>query len=130
MDKGSVFERIGHSCAALNIDFSSVEMATYANENTFSQEQLAAVADLFGYLEEKKRQAAIDFLLKTSRLPLKVPKTFDCFDFGRIHGKDSESVRNLSALTEIYARKNIALIGPPGVTRLFTVLTDCKNTAN
>lgn len=115
MDKGSVFERIEHSCAALDIDFSSVEMATYANENTFSQEQLAAVADLFGYLEEKKRQAAIDFLLKTSRLPLKVPKTFDCFDFGRIHGKDSESVRNLSALTEIYARKNIALIGPPGV---------------
>ena len=41
MDKGSVFERIEHSCAALDIDFSSVEMATYANENTFSQEQLA-----------------------------------------------------------------------------------------
>ena len=38
MDKESVFERIEHSCAALDIDFSSVEMATYANENTFSQE--------------------------------------------------------------------------------------------
>ena len=90
-------------------------MASFADDNTLSQEQLDAIASLFGHLEDKKHQTVIDFLLRTSRLPLKVPKTFDGYDFDRIHGKDSASVRNLSALTEVYAGKNIALIGPPGV---------------
>lgn len=57
----------------------------------------------------------IVFLFRTSRLSLKVPKTFDSYDFDRIHGKDSSSVRNFTSLTEVYSGKNIALIGPPGV---------------
>lgn len=54
-------------------------------------------------------------MLRLSRLPLKSPKTFDGFDFERIHGKYAVKVRNLSTLSEIYSRRNIALIGPPGV---------------
>ena len=115
MDTGAIFERIEQSCKALKIDLSFGEIASFADDNTLSPEQLDAIASLFGHLEDKKHQTVIDFLLRTSRLPLKVPKTFDGYDFDRIHGKDSASVRNLPSLTEVYSGKNIALIGPPGV---------------
>ena len=115
MDTGAIFERIEQSCKALKIDLSFGEIASFADDNTLSPEQLNAIASLFGHLEDKKHQTVIDFLLRTSRLPLKVPKTFDGYDFDRIHGKDSASVRNLPSLTEVYSGKNIALIGPPGV---------------
>lgn len=115
MDTGAIFERIEQSCKALKIDLSFGEIASFADDNTLSPEQLDAIASLFGHLEDKKHQTVIDFLLRTSRLPLKVPKTFDGYDFDRIHGKDSASVRNLPSLTEVYSGKNIALIGSPGV---------------
>jgi hypothetical protein len=100
MDTGAIFERIEQSCKALKIDLSFGEIASFADDNTLSPEQLDAIASLFGHLEDKKHQTVIDFLLRTSRLPLKVPKTFDGYDFDRIHGKDSASVRNLPSLTE------------------------------
>ena len=37
------------------------------------------------------------------------------FDFGRIHGKSVEHLKNLPALTAIHAHKNLAFIGPHGV---------------
>ncbi len=90
-------------------------MASLAEKSAWSQEQLAAVAGIFEYLEGKKRQTVIDTLLRLSRLPLKVPKTFENYSFDRIQGKDSEAVKNLPILAEVHAGKNIALIGPPGV---------------
>lgn len=111
----SVYDRIGGSCQSLKVDLSSSEMAVYAEKNDLSQEQLDAVAGIFEYLEKKKSQTVIDTLLRLSRLPLKVPKTFENYNFDRIQGKDSGAVRNLPSLTEIHAGKNIALIGPPGV---------------
>ena len=54
-------------------------------------------------------------LLRLSHLPIKVPKTFANYDFDRIHGKDAVCLRNLPALSEIHAGKNLAFIGPPGV---------------
>lgn len=111
----SVFDRIDESCRFLKIDFTSAEMAVYAENNTLSRDQMEAVAGIFDYLKEKKHQAVIETLLKFSRLPLKVPKTFEGFDFDRIQGKDSAAVRNLPLLTEVHAGKNIAFIGPPGV---------------
>jgi DNA replication protein DnaC len=50
-----------------------------------------------------------------SRLPRKEPKTFDNFDFSRIHGKDVEVLKNISTLAPLYARKNMAFIGPQGI---------------
>ena len=114
-EESSVFDRIGDSCQSLKVDLSSSEMAVFAEKSALSQKQLDAVATLFEYLEEKKRQSVIDTLLRLSRLPLKVPKTFDNYNFDRIQGKDSEAVRSLPSLTEVHAGKNIALIGPPGV---------------
>lgn len=111
----SAFERIGQSCKTLKIDLSSTEMAVFAEQNTLAPEQIEAITDLFYYLEEKKHQTVIDTLLRLSRLPIKAPKTFVNYDFDRIHGKDAICLRNLPALSEIHAGKNLAFIGPPGV---------------
>ena len=111
----SLFNLIERSCQALDVDLSSAEMADYAGRNELPPEQLKAIVELFQYLEEKRHQTVIETLLRLSRLPLKNPKTFDNYDFNRIHGKDTVSVKNLSSLSEIHAGKNLAFIGPPGV---------------
>ena len=49
-----------------------------------------------------------------SRLPLKVPKTFDNFDFSCIIGKNIDKLRNLSTLFALYAHKTLAFIGKTG----------------
>jgi hypothetical protein len=51
---------------------------------------------VFEYLRDKKVQATIDMLLRTSRLPLRCPKTFDNFDFSRIGGRNADKLRSLS----------------------------------
>ena len=111
----SVFDRIGDSCKYLNVDLSPSEMAVFSDNNNLSREQLDAVAEIFNYLAEKKHHTVIETLLRLSRLPLKVPKTFEGYNFDRIQGRDSEAVRSLPSLTEVHAGRNIAFIGPPGV---------------
>lgn len=111
----SVFDQVGASSKALSLDFCSEEMAMFAEQNQYSQDQLSAIAQLFAYLEDKKHKTSVETMLRLGRLPKKAPKTFDNYDFSRIHGKDTASVKNLAALTEVYAGKNIAFIGPPGV---------------
>ena len=111
----SVYDLIDTYCKTLKVDLSSAEMATFTENHSLTKEQITAISKLFQYLGEKKHQTIIDTLLKLSRLPLKVPKTFEGYDFSRIHGKDSTAVENLPMLSEIHAGRNIALIGPPGV---------------
>ena len=111
----SMFDKAAKSCEALGIDLSAGELASYVVSNRLSESQLTAITDLLFELEQKKYEKAIDTLLRLSRLPTKVPKTFEGFDFSRIHGKDVECVRELPMLSEVHAGKNIAFIGPPGV---------------
>ena len=73
-----------------------------------------AVAKVFDYLLEKRERSTVDFLLRTSHLPLKVPKTFDNFDFSRVTGKNVDKLRSLPTLSALYAHKNLAFIGRPG----------------
>ena len=49
-----------------------------------------------------------------SRLPTKVPKTFENFDFSLLKGKDVERLRVLPSLNAIYSHRNLAFIGPAG----------------
>ena len=111
----SVYERIEQSCKILRVDLSGDEMALFSNNKGLSQAQLDAIVEIFHYLEVKKHDTVIETLLRLSRLPIKVPKTFENYDFERIHGKDSICVKNLPTLSEVHAGRNIALIGPPGV---------------
>ena len=49
-----------------------------------------------------------------SRLPTKVPQTFENFNFNLLKGKDLDSLKALPTLSHIYAHSNLAFIGPPG----------------
>ena len=55
----------------------------------------------------------MDFLLRTSHLPLKVPKTFDNFDFSRVTGKNVDKLRSLPRCLPSMLTKTL-LIGRPG----------------
>lgn len=98
----------------LKLDLDAGELFRLAEEHNFNQEQMSAVDQVFEYLREKKIRNTIEMYLRTSRLPLKVPKTFSNFDFSVIKGKHAERLKALPTLNAIQAHKNIAFIGPPG----------------
>lgn len=98
----------------LKLDMTPTELSGLMEDYKFSKDQISAVDQVFEYLREKKIRNTIDMYLRTSRLPLKAPKTFDNFDFSVVHGKYIERLQALSALNALKAHKNIAFIGPPG----------------
>lgn len=110
----SVFESVENSCQVLKLDFSSAELAVMAQEQELTTDQLQAVAMVLDHLRQKKVDTTIQTLLKMSRLPLKDPKTFETFDFSAIKGRDVKRLQTLPSLSAIYARRNLAFIGPPG----------------
>ena len=77
--------------------------------------ELSALAVTLDYLAEKRRLASVETLLRLSRLPRKEPKTFEGFDFSRIQGRDAGALSRLPALADLYARRNVAFIGPGGI---------------
>jgi len=111
----SIFAQIQGSSEYLGLGVTGQEMAAIASAENFSEEQLAAIAYTFDYLKNRKQETIISTLLRMSRLPLKEPKSFDTFDFDILHGKNTDALKNLPALTALYAHKNLAFIGPQGV---------------
>lgn len=111
----SAFERIQASISALNIDKYAAGLNGYLDAQNMNPEQLESICGVLEYLQKQKNEAIIETLLKMSRLPLKEPKSFDSFDFGNVHGKKVDVLKNLPTLSALYARKNLAFIGPPGV---------------
>lgn len=111
----SLYDRVEKSAGTLKLDLSGEELARLASDQNYTEDQLSAIADVFGYLEKKKHETVVNTLLRLSRLPTKAPKTFENYDFSRIHGRDAKSLCNLPALSEVHAGKNLAFIGPPGV---------------
>lgn len=108
---------IDQCCGVLKLDFSSAELAQLAVEKGFLQDTLNAVSVLFEYLRDKKEQTTIQTILRMSRLPQKVPKTFDNFDFSLLRGKglvDLEKLESIRTLAPVYAHRNLAFIGPAG----------------
>ena len=115
MTEPSIYDLMTKYSRDLKLDFDGKELAAFALENKYTDSQLKAVIGLLKCIDEKKHTTAINTLLRLSRLPRKVPKTFESYDFSRIHGKDVGALKALSSLAEVNAGKNIALIGPPGV---------------
>lgn len=111
----SIFEQIEQCAHTLNIELSAEEMAHYASSVSLLDSDLSAILDLFRHLKNKKVETVVNMLLRTSRLPLKDPKSFETFDFTLIHGKDVEKMLSLPTLAPIFAHKNLAFIGPQGV---------------
>lgn len=98
----------------LKIDLSAQEFYEFVEYHSITQEQLDGINLLIHHIGEKKIQATIDLYLRTSRLPLTAPKTFENFDFSVIRGKEVDKLKSLPSLSAIYAHKNLAFIGPPG----------------
>lgn len=111
----SFFEQIQETADYLNLDMNAQEMAQLAVDHEYSEENIRIVAEMFTYLQQKKKENIVSTLLRLSRLPLKEPKTFESFDFGQLHGKQSDAMRNLPSLSALYEHKNLAFIGPQGV---------------
>jgi DNA replication protein DnaC len=99
----------------LGIKIETDELACFMEKNDIGIDGAKVLDSVFKYLSEKKHAGTIETLLRLSRLPRKEPKTFQGFDFSRMGGRDIASLKNLPALTNLYARKNIAFIGPEGI---------------
>ena len=108
------FSDVEQAAKAVGVDLSVDEFSRLADELHLNTEQLKAVKEVFEHLRNKKVQNTIDMYLRTSRLPLKVPKTFESFDFSVIKGRHADRLQALPSLTAIHAHKNLAFIGPPG----------------
>lgn len=111
---GSVFETVEKAAYSLDLDLTAQEFAIFAEKNGLSENALNAIESIFMYLEGKQKETTVQTLLRMSRLPVKVPKTFENFDFNLLKGKDVESLKALPTLSAIYAHSNLAFIGPPG----------------
>ena len=111
----SVFEQISDCADYLKLSFSSQEMACLADDRSFSEESLSAIAEVFEHLRDRKKEAIVRTLLRLSRLPLKEPKTFQSFDFSHLHENETDRLKDLSSLSALYAHRNISFIGPHGV---------------
>ena len=110
----TVFEKIEAAASVLKLDFSSEEFANFAEDQALSENAIDAVLSALSYLSEKKQQTTIQTLLKMSRLPTKVPKTFENFDFSLLKGRDVERLKVLPSLSSIYSHRNLAFIGSAG----------------
>ena len=111
----SLFEKIQAAAEYLRLELNAQEMATIATNLSLGEAGISAVAAVLDYLRDKKKEQIVSTLLRMSRLPLREPKTFENFDFGLLHGRQADSIKELPTLSALYAHKNLALIGPPGV---------------
>ena len=111
----SVFDRILSNASLLKIDPYADGLIDFINSENMSIDQIDAVCKVFDHLRDRQKEVIINTHLKMSRLPLKEPKTFDNFDFSNVHGKQVDALKNLPSLSALYARKNLAFIGPQGV---------------
>ena len=119
---GGPYEQIRESAKALGLSLPEDEMASLAERLDMGNRELEAVGGVLAYLAERKRQNKVEMYLKMSRLPLKAPKTFENFDFGRLRGSDCSEIEQLPAMANLYARRNLAFIGPEGVGKTHELL--------
>lgn len=128
----SSYQTIGKAAKFLKLDFSAEDMAAFAKEYEITTDSLRCIEELFVRMQENKQKNIVRTLLKLSRLPLKEPKTFDTFDFGRFHGKQADELENLPTLAALYASTNLALIGPQGIGKTHLAMAfgrECCNHA-
>ena len=128
----SSYQTIADAAKFLKLDFSAEDMATFVKENEVKPDSLQCIENLFLHLQDTKQKNIVRTLLKLSRLPLKNPKSFDTFDFGRFHGKQADELENLPTLAALYASTNLALIGPQGIGKTHLAMAfgrECCNHA-
>ena len=111
----NVYECIQEFAKGLGIDSYASDLTRFINAENMSTNEIEAVYKVFAHLSSNHDEAIEQTLLKMSRLPLKVPKTFENFDFSCVHSKDIDRLKNLPTLSDVFSKRNIAFIGPQGV---------------
>lgn len=111
----SIFQEIEKCAKAVSIDLPADELSEFADDQQLDAAQLEAIHEVFQYLEQRSWNIKVATLLRLSRLPKKIPKTFDNFDFTQLHGREINKLKNLPTLSYLFRRKNLAFIGPQGV---------------
>ena len=109
------YEKICKSASELGLSLQESDMAALTDKLDMGERELDCVSNVLFFLAERKRQNKTDMYLKMSRLPLKSPKTFDNFDFDRLQAPDRSSIEQIRTMANLYARRNLAFIGPEGV---------------
>lgn len=112
----------------LKIKLSIEEFSHFMIERDLTEAQLDSIVQAFDFIKKKKEESSVAFLYKCSRLPQKIRKTFDNFNFEDVHGKDCERLKSLRTLSPVYARKNLVFIGPPGTGKTHLAMafgTEC-----
>ena len=111
----TVFEEMEQYVRVLKLGLTASDLAGIVAELNMTSDELNKLCKVFRSLDQRKTEAIVNTCLRLSRLPLKEPKAFENFDFSRIHGKDVEVLKNISTLAPLYAKKNMAFIGPQGI---------------
>ena len=112
--ENDIMESLGRSLGTLNLKVGADEISAFMLGKGYSGAQMESVAEVFAELAERKARASVDFLLKSSRLPVRNPRTFENFDFGELSGNGLDRLKSIMTLAPLYARRNIAFIGPSG----------------
>lgn len=112
---GTPFDAVALAAAGIGERVSAAEVADFAERLSLGEAELGAVASALSWLAERHREQRVASLLRASRLPQKSPRTFEGFDFSRIRGKDAKALGELPRLSQLYARRNVALVGPCGI---------------
>ena len=110
----NIYEVLSKCKGSLKTGITPEEFAHLTETHNLSERDLEAISKFLVYLEEKRIRSTIEDLLRKSRLPLKVPKTFENFTFEVMKGSNVDALRNLKTLAAIYNHKNIIFIGPAG----------------
>ena len=111
----NIYDEIQSMTSYLKLSITSQEIAQFCANKALDDGQIQAIADFLSHMKTLRHEHLIEMLTTMSRIPSREPKTFESFDFSRIHGKNVDALRNLSSLSTLHAHKNLAFIGPQGV---------------
>ena len=75
MISNNIYRLIRDHAEKLKLDLPEGEAAKFVQENDISEEGIDAIVRLMGHLCDKKDRTTMNFLLKTSRMPQKNPRT-------------------------------------------------------
>lgn len=111
----NTFDTINECAKYLDIEKYVGKLPAYAYEHNLTPEAVEVLGKVMEHIRDTKQASVIETLLNFSRLPKVDLKTFENFDFERVHGKNVEKLKSLPSLSAVYSRKNLAFIGPTGL---------------
>lgn len=83
----NIYDEIQSITSYLKLSITSQEIAQFCADKVLNDEQIQAIADFLNHMKDLRHTHLVEMLTTMSRIPSREPKTFENFDFSRIHGK-------------------------------------------